>query len=66
MAGGVHVRTGVEAGHFLFMGAVLSVMALIARANRPLPRWTELVPAYAIGSVAMFWVIERTLSFVSF
>jgi hypothetical protein len=23
------------------------------------PSWTETVPPYAIGSVAMFWVIQR-------
>jgi hypothetical protein len=50
---------GVETGHFLFIGAVLLVLALIARTGRTFPRWAELVPPYAIGSVAMFWVIER-------
>ncbi len=57
---------GVEAGHFLFVGVVLSVIALVSRAGRPLPRWTELVPPYAIGAVAMFWVIQRTVSFLTF
>ena len=27
------------------------------------PRWAELVPPYAIGSVAMFWVIQRVAAF---
>ena len=57
---------GVEAGHFLFIGVVLSSIALVHRVRIPLPRWTELVPPYAIGAVAMFWAIERTLSFVAF
>jgi len=54
---------GVEAGHFLFIGAVLALIALVRRIRVPLPRWTELVPPYAIGSVAMFWVIERVSVF---
>jgi len=27
------------------------------------PRWAELVPAYAIGGVAAFWVVERVATF---
>jgi len=27
----------------------------------PFPRWIELVPPYAIGSIAMFRVIQRTV-----
>jgi hypothetical protein len=57
---------GVEAGHFLFIGVVLSLIALVRRSRIPLPRWTELVPPYAIGTIAMFWVIQRTLSFLTF
>lgn len=55
---------GVETGHLLFVGAVLACMAFVRRIRLPLPRWTELIPPYAIGSVAMFWVIERTLGFI--
>jgi hypothetical protein len=55
---------GVEAGHLLFVGTVLAVMALVRRVPIRGPAWTELVPAYAIGAVAMFWVIQRTSSFL--
>ena len=54
---------GVEAGHFLFIGVVLSLTALVRRMSIPFPGWAELVPPYAIGSVAMCWFIQRTLSF---
>ena len=57
---------GVEVGHFLFIGVVLTVLALVRRIRIPFPRWTELVPPYAIGATAMFWVIQRTLSFLPF
>jgi hydrogenase/urease accessory protein HupE len=55
---------GVETGHFLFIGAVLSVIALARRTRVAFPSWAELVPPYAIGSVAMCWLIQRILSFV--
>ena len=54
---------GVESGHFLFIGVVLSLLALVARVRIPFPRWTELVPPYAIGAIAMFWVIQRITAF---
>jgi hydrogenase/urease accessory protein HupE len=56
---------GVESGHFLFIGVVLSLLALVARVRIPFPRWTELVPPYAIGAIAMFWVIQRTISILA-
>jgi hydrogenase/urease accessory protein HupE len=54
---------GVEAGHFLFIGVVLSLIALARRTQLPAPRWARPVPAYAIGSIAMFWVIQRVAAF---
>ncbi|MEI6533840.1 MAG: HupE/UreJ family protein [Verrucomicrobiaceae bacterium] len=54
---------GVEAGHFLFIGVVLAFMGIIRRIRLPLPRWVELVPPYAIGATAMFWVIQRIAVF---
>jgi hypothetical protein len=38
----------------------------VARVRIPFPRWTELVPPYAIGAIAMFWVIQRTISILAF
>ena len=54
---------GVEAGHFLFVGLVLSVIALALRVKLPAPRWAQLAPPYAIGTVAMFWLIQRVAAF---
>jgi hypothetical protein len=54
---------GVEAGHFMFIGVVLSFIALVRRIRIPFPHWAEFVPPYAIGSVAMFWVIQRIAAF---
>jgi hypothetical protein len=54
---------GVEAGHFMFIGVVLGSIALVRRIRVPSPRWAELIPPYAIGSVAMFWVLQRIAAF---
>jgi hypothetical protein len=54
---------GVEAGQLLFIAFVLGIMRVISRISIPLPRWVQLVPPYAIGSVAMFWVIQRVAAF---
>lgn len=54
---------GVEVGHLLFIATALSAIAVVRRVRIPFPRWAELVPPYAIGSIAAFWTIQRTLSF---
>jgi hydrogenase/urease accessory protein HupE len=56
-------NVGVEFGQLLFIAAVLGTVALSRRARAPLPRGAELLAPYAIGSVAMFWVIQRVSSF---
>jgi hypothetical protein len=54
----LNFNLGVEAGQLAFVLVALSVIALLRRVR--LPEWTPLLPPYAIGSVAMFWVIQRT------
>ena len=54
---------GVEIGHLLFVATVLAIIAVARRIRIPFPRWSELVPPYVIGSVAMFWVIQRVATF---
>jgi hydrogenase/urease accessory protein HupE len=56
-------NVGVEAGQLVFVAAVLAYVALARRARLTLPRWAEPAPAYAIGSVAMLWVLERVARF---
>lgn len=53
-------NVGVEAGQLAFVAVVLAIIALLRRTTVTFPRWTSLVPPYAVGSLAMFWVIERT------
>jgi hypothetical protein len=50
----------VEAGQLLFVATVLLLVAACKRLPLRLPKWIEAKRPYAIGSLAMFWVIERT------
>jgi hypothetical protein len=53
---------GVEAGQLAFVGVVLMLLAIGRRVcSGKLPNWLEYVPAYAIGTVAAFWTLERIL-----
>lgn len=52
-------NVGVELGQLLFVGAFAMGVLFVAQAGVRWPRWMELAPAYAIGSIAMFWVIQR-------
>ena len=54
---------GVEVGQLLFITAVLTLAVLVRRLRTPLPRQAEFVPPYIIGSVAMFWVMQRVAAF---
>lgn len=63
---------GVELGHFAFIAVVITIMWLGRRAIRRLSPTAlngrrealiRLVPAYAIGGTAMFWLIERLVAF---
>jgi hydrogenase/urease accessory protein HupE len=56
-------NVGVEIGQLLFIAAVLSLVALLRHIRIRIPRWGELVPPYAIGGLAMFWVIQRVTVF---
>jgi hypothetical protein len=54
---------GVEIGQLMFIATVLAVFALARRMRLFRPRWAGLAAPYAIGSVAMFWVVERVAAF---
>ena len=54
---------GVEAGQLIFIAAALAVLWAGRRAIIAPPRWLREVPAYAIGSAAAFWLIERVAAF---
>ena len=54
---------GVEAGQLSFVAAVLGAIAAARSLRFELPRWAALMPPYAIGTISMFWVIQRVSVF---
>jgi hydrogenase/urease accessory protein HupE len=56
-------NVGVEIGQLLFVAAVLLVARLVRVLHLPVPGWWPRAAAYAIGSVATFWVFERVVAF---
>jgi hypothetical protein len=56
-------NVGVEIGQIASITVVLALIALVRRIPLCVPRWAELIPPYAIGSLAMFWVVQRVAAF---
>jgi hydrogenase/urease accessory protein HupE len=58
----VSFNLGVEAGQLAFVLAMLGPLALARRLTQRWPQ-AQLVPAYAIGALAMAWTFERVQRF---
>ena len=56
-------NVGVEFGQLLFVAAALIIAALLRRVEPP--EWSWRILVYGIGSVAMFWTIERVIGAVA-
>jgi len=56
-------NVGVEAGQLIFIVTVLLLMLVFKRILQRLPQTMHKIPAYVIGSLAMFWTIQRIVSF---
>lgn len=56
-------NVGVEVGQLIFIAGALCIIWLLKQIPMAWPAWSLRVPAYAIGSLAAFWVIQRTVSF---
>jgi hydrogenase/urease accessory protein HupE len=56
-------NVGVEIGQLIFVASVLAARAVLIRLPYPKPPWMSYAMPYAIGGVAMFWVVERISAF---
>ena len=52
-------NVGVELGQLMFVVAFLAFERLYRRIAWRSPTWVEPVPAYVIGTIAMYWFIDR-------
>lgn len=53
-------NVGVELGQLAFIFVILIALKMLATIRLDFPRWAALVPTYIIGTLAMFWTLERT------
>ncbi len=58
-------NVGIELGQLGFVAVVLVFWAMLRKLPFSWPRPVQLFPAYAIGSLAAFWFLERSWSFLS-
>ncbi len=55
-------NVGVEIGQLIFVVAVLGTIKLLS-IYKKWPAYSKKIPAYAIGSIATFWMIQRVIAF---
>jgi hypothetical protein len=58
-------NVGVEIGQLMFVATFLALAWALRQLQVAWPRWSEPLPAYAIGTVAAFWFIERTSGIIA-
>ena len=56
-------NVGVEIGQLAFVATLGILFLAVRRFLAAPPAWVRALPAYGIGSVASFWVIERVAAF---
>jgi hydrogenase/urease accessory protein HupE len=57
-------NVGIELGQLAFIAVVLLARAALRTRAARGPAWLQAAPAYAIGSLAAFWCIERATALV--
>ena len=55
-------NVGVEIGQLAFVFVMLLVAAGVRKISLGFPKWVYKMPEYVIGTMAMFWFIERVLT----
>jgi len=59
-------NVGVESGQVLFIAIVAVIIAILRKIKIPYPNWSWRLVPYTIGSIAAFWTLQRTISFLQF
>jgi hypothetical protein len=53
-------NVGIELGQLAFVAVILAGKALLGTPLERAPSWLFRAPAYAIGTLAVYWMLERT------
>ena len=56
-------NVGVELGQLMFVAIILAGIWLLRRLRPEWPAWLRQLPAYGIGGISAFWLIERVAGF---
>ena len=56
-------NVGVELGQLLFVAVILVGIYLLKQLRQNWPEWSVHLPAYGIGGISAFWLIERVAGF---
>jgi hydrogenase/urease accessory protein HupE len=56
-------NVGVELGQLMFIAVILVLIGILRRIRKVWPVWIQQLPAYCIGGLAAFWLIERVSRF---
>jgi hydrogenase/urease accessory protein HupE len=56
-------NVGVELGQLMFIAVILILIEVLCRMRKEWPAWIRQLPAYGIGGLAAFWLIERVSGF---
>jgi len=51
---------GVEVGQLLFVGAVVLLYTIVRQVVNDTPAWSIRAPAYLVGTMGAYWLIDRT------
>ena len=54
---------GVELGQLMFIAIMLVLIEVLHRIRTEWPAWSRQLPAYGIGGLAAFWLIQRVSGF---
>lgn len=57
-------NVGVEIGQLFFVLVILSIKHILSRLGTGWPVWSRLVPVYSIGTIACYWLIERSVALI--
>lgn len=57
-------NVGIELGQLAFVATVLLIAAAIRKLPVTWPQWAHALPAYGIGAMSAFWVIQRTAALI--
>ncbi len=53
-------NVGVELGQLVFVAAALALAKSFKTLEVQWPRWAEVLPGYAVGSLGAYWTLQRT------